>query len=98
MRAGILGTVNFLLARFLEAQAHVRGCKDGGYLADGLGAIGIAFFHERSPLEATHDDVRFAVDAPSGGIIDAGRFRVRSLYTQRTWKMSHSGSAISRRS
>jgi len=28
-------------------------------------------------LEATHDDVRCAVDAPSGGIIDAGCFRVR---------------------
>ena len=25
-------------------------------------------------MEATHDDVRFAVDAPSGGIIDADRF------------------------
>src|ERR1035441_6609724 len=34
--------------------------------------------------------------APSGGIIDAVCFRVRSLYTQGTWKMSHSGPAISR--
>jgi hypothetical protein len=27
--------------------------------------------------EATHDDVRLAVDAPSGGFIDAACFRVR---------------------
>src|SRR5665811_340438 len=49
MRAGILGTVNFLLGRFGEAQAHIGGCKNGGNLADGLGAIRIAVVHERSP-------------------------------------------------
>jgi hypothetical protein len=27
-------------------------------------------------------------------LIDAVRFRARSLYTQGTWKMSHSGLAI----
>jgi hypothetical protein len=49
MRAGILGTVNFLLERFGEAKAHVGGGKNGGDLADGLSAISIAFVHERSP-------------------------------------------------
>jgi len=49
MRAGILGTVNLRLGWFGEAQAHVRGRKNTGDLADGLGAISIAFFHERSP-------------------------------------------------
>jgi len=49
MRAGTLGTVNFLLERLGEAQAHVGGCENGGDLADGLGAISIMFVHERSP-------------------------------------------------
>ncbi len=29
------------------------------------------------PISRTHNDLRFAVDAPSGGVIDAGCFRVR---------------------
>jgi hypothetical protein len=49
MRAGILGTVNFLPERFGEAQAHVRGRKNGGDLVYGLGAISITVVHERSP-------------------------------------------------
>jgi hypothetical protein len=49
MRAGILGTVNFLPERFGEAQAHVGGRKNGGDLVYGLGAISIAVVHERSP-------------------------------------------------
>ncbi len=49
MRAGFLGTVNFLPGRFGEAQAHVRGRKNGGDLADGLSAIISAVVHERSP-------------------------------------------------
>jgi|SRR5579872_2976617 len=36
--------------------------KDCGDLAYGFGAIRIAVVHERSPLEATHDEVRFAVE------------------------------------
>ena len=67
MRAGILGTVNFLPERFGEAQAHVGGRKNGGDLVYGLGAISIAVDHERSPWKTTHDDLRLAVDASSGG-------------------------------
>src|ERR1017187_9982845 len=49
MRAGILGTVNFLPERFGEAQAHVGGGKYGGDLTYGFGAISVAVVHERSP-------------------------------------------------
>jgi hypothetical protein len=49
MRAGSLGTVNFLLERFREAQAHEGTGKDCGDLAYGFGAINIAVVHERSP-------------------------------------------------
>src|SRR5664279_2155046 len=49
MRAGILGTVNFLPERFGEAQAHVGGRKNGVDLAYGLGAVTMGFGHWRSP-------------------------------------------------
>ena len=49
MRAGILGTVNFLLWSFGEAQAHVGGREDGGDLAYGFDTISMAVVHERSP-------------------------------------------------
>jgi hypothetical protein len=49
MRAGILGTVNFLPERFGEAQAHVGGRKNGGDLVYGFCAISMAVVHERSP-------------------------------------------------
>ena len=48
MRAGILGTVNFLPERFGEAQAHVGGRKNGGDLVYGLGAISIAVVAPRA--------------------------------------------------
>jgi len=45
MRAGILGTVNFLLESFGEAQAEVGSRENGGDLTDGVGAISIASVH-----------------------------------------------------
>src|ERR1019366_4715106 len=95
MRAGILGTVNFLPERFGEAQAHVGGGKYGGDLAYGLGAIRIAVVHERSPWRPPTTMSASRSSAVWWGY-RRGRFRVRSLYTQGTWKMSHSGAAISR--
>jgi hypothetical protein len=49
MRAGILCTVNFLLESFGEAQSDVGRRENSGDLTDGVGAISIAFVHERSP-------------------------------------------------
>src|SRR5262245_50903252 len=71
MRPRFLGTVNFVWLDFREAQSQVRVCENGGDYADCFGRFGILFVHERSPCEATHDHVRLAVDAPSGGNVDA---------------------------
>ncbi len=34
-------------------------------------------------MEATHDDVRFAVDAPSDGVIDAAISACTTIYAER---------------
>jgi hypothetical protein len=56
-----------------EAQAQVGRGEDLGDLMDRLGPIGIV--HEQSPW-TTHNGLRFAVEALSGGIVNADRFRV----------------------
>ena len=56
-----------------EAQAQVRRRENCGNLIDRLGPIGIV--HEQSPW-TTHNGLRFAVEALSGGIVNADRFRV----------------------
>ena len=56
-----------------EPQAQVDGGEDFGDLMDCLVPIGIV--HEQSPW-TTHNGLRFAVEALSGGIVNADRFRV----------------------
>src|SRR5262249_28187251 len=58
MRPRVLGTVNFVFRVFGKAQAQVRVRKNVGNDAYCIGAIRVAVVHERSPFEATHDDVR----------------------------------------
>lgn len=53
--------------RIWEKQADERIAEDGGDLADGLIQRGIAIAHERSPSKTTHDDLRCAIETPSGG-------------------------------
>ena len=77
MRALCLRQVNLVVGRIREEQPDECIAQDGGYFVDGAVEDGVVIAHERSPLETTHDDLRFAVDPPSGGRIDAGRFRVR---------------------
>ena len=58
-----------------EAQVG-RGKKIGDF-ADGVVERRIVIGHERSPIETTHNDLRLAVEALSGGLpltIYAGRF------------------------
>lgn len=67
------------MARLLrEPEAQVgRGEKIGDF-ADRVVERRIVIGHERSPIETTHNDLRFAVDALSGGLpltIYAGRWK-----------------------
>jgi hypothetical protein len=55
-----------------EAQAQVCRGENNGDLVNGLVPIGIV--HEQSPW-TTHNGLRFAVEALSGGIVNAA-FRV----------------------
>jgi hypothetical protein len=57
------------LARLVrEPEAQVgRGEKIGDFV-DGVVARRIVIGHERSPIETTHNDLRFAVEALSGGL------------------------------
>jgi hypothetical protein len=51
-----------------EPEAQVgRGEKIGDFV-DGIVARRIVIGHERSPIETTHNDLRFAVEALSGGL------------------------------
>ncbi len=61
--------------RSREAQAQVGGGEDFGYLVNRLGPIKFGIVHEQSPW-TTHNGLRFAVEALSGGIVNADRFRV----------------------
>jgi hypothetical protein len=67
MRALYLRQVNLLAGRIGEEQAYKGIAKDGRNITDGLIERGVAIAHERSPLETTHDDLRFAVEPASGG-------------------------------
>jgi hypothetical protein len=67
MRALYLRQVNLLAGRIREEQADECIAEDGGNFADGLIERGVAIAHERSPLETTHDDLRFAAEPASGG-------------------------------
>jgi hypothetical protein len=69
MRALCLWEVN----RRGQKQAHEGIAEDGGDLADGLIERGVVFAHERSPWKTTHDDLRSAVETPSGGQNRRGR-------------------------
>ncbi len=78
MSALRLREVNLPVGRGLaEKQADERIAENGG--DGGYGAVedGVAITHERSPWKTTHDDLRCAVDASSGGVIDAACCRVR---------------------
>ena len=67
MRALYLRQVNLRAGRSREEQADECIAQDGGNFVDGLIERGVAIAHERSPLETTQDDLRFAVEPASGG-------------------------------
>jgi len=67
MRALCLRQVNLLAGRIREEQADECIAEDGGNLGNGTVESGVAIAHERSPWKTTHDDLRLAVDASSGG-------------------------------
>lgn len=73
MRALCLREVKFPADCVREEHAYEGGAENGSDLTYSLIERGIVIAHERSPLETTHDDFRFAVDAPSGGL--STRFR-----------------------
>jgi hypothetical protein len=60
-------------SRIAKTQVY-RGQNDGD-LVNRLGPIKFGIVHEQSPW-TTHNVLRFAVEALSGGIINADRFRV----------------------
>ncbi len=68
MRALYLRQVNLLAGRIGEEQPDDGIADDCGNLLNGLIERGVAIAHERSPLETTHDDLRFAVEPASGGM------------------------------
>jgi len=61
--------------RRVETQPKVGRGEDCSDLMDRLGPIDIGIVHEQSPW-TTHNDLRFAVEALSGGIVNADCFRV----------------------
>jgi hypothetical protein len=67
MRALRLREVNWREGRIRKDHLHECIAEDGSDLADGFIERGIAFAHERSPWKTTHDDLRSAVETPSGG-------------------------------
>lgn len=67
MHALCLGEVNRKRCAFREMEADEDVAEDGCGGLDGLVQRGIVIAHERSPWETTHDDLRWAVEAPSGG-------------------------------
>ena len=62
-----------------EAQPHVGRSENGGDVVNRLGPIKFGIVHEQSPW-TTHNGLRFAVEALSGGlltrVVNADRFRV----------------------
>ncbi|MEB2363708.1 MAG: hypothetical protein OZ929_20395 [Bryobacterales bacterium] len=85
MRALCLREVNLPDERSGENQAHDCIAENGGDLADGLIERGVAFAHERSPSETTHDDLRLAVEPASGGY-DWRGLVPRSLTMYAAWE------------
>jgi hypothetical protein len=67
MRALYLRQVNLLAGRIGEEQPDEGIAEDGGDFGNGAVEGGVAIAHERSPWKTTHDDLRLAVDASSGG-------------------------------
>lgn len=67
MKALCLREVNSPVERSGEDPAHERIIENGGNLADGLVGLGVAFADEGLLQKITHDDLRFAVEPPSGG-------------------------------
>ena len=61
--------------RSRETQAQVGRSQNDGDLVNSLGPINIGIVHEQSPW-TTHNGLRFAVEALSGGIVNADGFRV----------------------
>jgi len=68
MRALCLLQLNREAVRFGEEQTHGRIAQDAGGFADRMIERRLAIAHERSPWKTTHDDLRPAVAASSGGV------------------------------
>ena len=58
-----------------EPQAQVGSGENRSDVMNNLGPIKFGIVHEQSPW-TTHNGLRFAVEALSGGIVNADRFRV----------------------
>jgi hypothetical protein len=77
MRALRLRRVKLVLVRDGEPETQVGGREKSGDFADGVVERRIVIGHERSPVETTHNDLRLAFEALSGGLpftIYAARF------------------------
>ena len=59
--------------RAISSEIVAAGPGEGG--EGGGGSIEVGIVHEQSPW-TTHNGLRFAVETPSGGIVNADRFRV----------------------
>ena len=51
-----------------EPEAQVAGSEKIGDFTDRIVQRRVVIGHERSPIETTHNDLRFAVNALSGGL------------------------------
>jgi hypothetical protein len=71
MKALCLRQVN-LGAGSREEKADECIAENGGNLGNGAVEGGLAIAHEGSPWKTTHDDLRLAVDASSGGCDGGG--------------------------
>ena len=67
MSARCLRRGKSFLAFSLEPEAQVGLGEKSGDLLDGFFERVVAIGHERSPFGTTHNDLRLAVDALSGG-------------------------------
>jgi len=68
MTALRLRKVKVVSARNREPEAQVGFRLKSGDFADGVVERRIVIGHERSPFETTHNDLRLAVEALSGGL------------------------------
>ena len=60
-----------------EPEAQVGRSEKIGDFGYGVVERRIVIGHERSPIETPHNDLRFAVETLSGGLVTRLRFRVR---------------------